>query len=97
LECFLCLGKFMSESFLFLCILEYIWPGCYLFMWVAISWWRHAANLAGYEQQDAHEFFISTVDGIHANSGTTSPRARHSQGGRYAHDKAVLLQSPFAH
>ncbi|CAK9201142.1 unnamed protein product [Sphagnum troendelagicum] len=46
------------------------------------SWWRHAANLAGYEQQDAHEFFISTVDGIHANSGTTSPRARHSQGGR---------------
>ncbi|KAG6550524.1 hypothetical protein Mapa_007893 [Marchantia paleacea] len=46
------------------------------------SWWRHAANLAGYEQQDAHEFFISTVDGIHANSGTTSPRARNSQTGR---------------
>ncbi|KAG0605374.1 hypothetical protein M758_9G053500 [Ceratodon purpureus] len=46
------------------------------------SWWRHAANLAGYEQQDAHEFFISTVDGIHANSGTTSPRARYSQDGR---------------
>ncbi|CAM6111004.1 unnamed protein product [Calypogeia fissa] len=45
------------------------------------SWWRHAANLAGYEQQDAHEFFISTVDGIHANSGTTSPRARNSQRG----------------
>lgn len=31
------------------------------------SWWQHAANLAGYEQQDAHEFFISAVDGIHAN------------------------------
>ncbi|KAA8535174.1 hypothetical protein F0562_030177 [Nyssa sinensis] len=29
------------------------------------SWWQHAANLASYEQQDAHEFFISTLDGIH--------------------------------
>ncbi|KAL2622195.1 hypothetical protein R1flu_002400 [Riccia fluitans] len=46
------------------------------------SWWRHAANLAGYEQQDAHEFFISTVDGIHANSGTESPRDRNSETGR---------------
>jgi hypothetical protein len=53
--------------------------------------------VGGNQLVDAHEFFISTVDGIHANSGTTSPRARHSQGGRYAQDKAVLLQSPFAH
>ncbi|XP_047168939.1 ubiquitin C-terminal hydrolase 22 [Vigna umbellata] len=29
------------------------------------SWWQHAANLASYEQQDAHEFFISMLDGIH--------------------------------
>ncbi|GAB2300282.1 hypothetical protein Dimus_034317 [Dionaea muscipula] len=29
------------------------------------SWWQHAANLATYEQQDAHEFFISILDGIH--------------------------------
>ncbi|KAH9805363.1 ubiquitinyl hydrolase 1 [Citrus sinensis] len=29
------------------------------------SWWRHASNLASYEQQDAHEFFISMLDGIH--------------------------------
>ncbi|KAI4356643.1 hypothetical protein L6164_000649 [Bauhinia variegata] len=29
------------------------------------SWWQHAANLASYEQQDAHEFFISMIDGIH--------------------------------
>ncbi|KAL3744353.1 hypothetical protein ACJRO7_013595 [Eucalyptus globulus] len=28
-------------------------------------WWQHAANLASYEQQDAHEFFISMLDGIH--------------------------------
>eukprot|EP00249_Psilotum_nudum_P019156 c27119_g3_i2 orf=657-2465(+) len=33
------------------------------------SWWQHAANLAGYDQQDAHEFFISAVNGIHATSG----------------------------
>uniref|UniRef100_A0A1D1ZJH4 ubiquitinyl hydrolase 1 n=1 Tax=Anthurium amnicola TaxID=1678845 RepID=A0A1D1ZJH4_9ARAE len=29
------------------------------------SWWQHAANLATYEQQDAHEFFISMLDRIH--------------------------------
>ncbi|XP_010541945.1 PREDICTED: ubiquitin carboxyl-terminal hydrolase 22-like [Tarenaya hassleriana] len=30
------------------------------------SWWRHAGgNLASYEQQDAHEFFISVLDRIH--------------------------------
>ncbi|XP_068642964.1 ubiquitin C-terminal hydrolase 22-like [Aristolochia californica] len=29
------------------------------------SWWQHAANLASYEQQDAHEFFISMLHGIH--------------------------------
>ncbi|WCJ29978.1 Ubiquitin carboxyl-terminal hydrolase 22 [Euphorbia peplus] len=29
------------------------------------SWWQHASNLASYEQQDAHEFFISMLDGIH--------------------------------
>uniref|UniRef100_A0A1D1XVQ9 ubiquitinyl hydrolase 1 n=1 Tax=Anthurium amnicola TaxID=1678845 RepID=A0A1D1XVQ9_9ARAE len=29
------------------------------------SWWQHAVNLASYEQQDAHDFFISILDGIH--------------------------------
>lgn len=29
------------------------------------SWWQHSANLASYEQQDAHEFFISILNGIH--------------------------------
>lgn len=27
--------------------------------------WTHARHLAGYEQQDAHEFFISTLDIMH--------------------------------
>ncbi|KAG1363724.1 ubiquitin C-terminal hydrolase 22 [Cocos nucifera] len=29
------------------------------------SWWQHSSDLAGYEQQDAHEFFISMLDRIH--------------------------------
>ncbi|KAG9130721.1 hypothetical protein Leryth_012677 [Lithospermum erythrorhizon] len=29
------------------------------------SWWQHSENLASYEQQDAHEFFISMLDRIH--------------------------------
>ena len=32
-----------------------------------VSWWQHAENLSGYKQQDAHEFFISIIDGIHGN------------------------------
>lgn len=30
--------------------------------------WTHARQLAGYEQQDAHEFFISTLDVLHRHS-----------------------------
>jgi ubiquitin carboxyl-terminal hydrolase 22/27/51 len=33
------------------------------------SMWRHADNLAGYDQQDAHEFLISTLNGLHKHSG----------------------------
>ncbi|KAK1324092.1 Ubiquitin carboxyl-terminal hydrolase 22 [Acorus calamus] len=35
------------------------------------SWWQHAANLASYEQQDAHEFFISMLDRIHEKEQST--------------------------
>ncbi|XP_078151023.1 ubiquitin-specific protease 22 [Carex rostrata] len=31
------------------------------------SWWRLSSDLASYEQQDAHEFFISILDRIHDN------------------------------
>jgi ubiquitin C-terminal hydrolase len=31
------------------------------------SWWMHSSDLASYEQQDAHEFFISILDRIHDN------------------------------
>ncbi|GMP60221.1 hypothetical protein CsSME_00023184 [Camellia sinensis var. sinensis] len=41
------------------------------------SWWQHAANLASYEQQDAHEFFISILDGIHEKM--RDKRKPHSQ------------------
>ena len=29
------------------------------------SVWTHAHHLAGYEQQDAHEFFIAFLNGMH--------------------------------
>ncbi|KAI3801800.1 hypothetical protein L1987_29916 [Smallanthus sonchifolius] len=43
------------------------------------SWWQHAGNLASYEQQDAHEFFISMLDGIHEKVDKDE-RKLHSQG-----------------
>ncbi|KAK6151696.1 hypothetical protein DH2020_014331 [Rehmannia glutinosa] len=43
------------------------------------SWWQHASNLASYEQQDAHEFFISMLDGIHEKM-QKDRRKPHSQG-----------------
>ncbi|KAK3039973.1 hypothetical protein RJ639_027163 [Escallonia herrerae] len=43
------------------------------------SWWQHASNLASYEQQDAHEFFISTLDGIHEKV-VKDKRKPHTQG-----------------
>lgn len=30
------------------------------------SMWQHAQHLAGYDQQDAHEFFMGLLDGIHS-------------------------------
>ncbi|KAI4353146.1 hypothetical protein L6164_002116 [Bauhinia variegata] len=42
-------------------------------------WWQHAANLASYEQQDAHEFFVSMLDGIHEKV-EKDRRNPHSQG-----------------
>ncbi|VDM94975.1 unnamed protein product [Thelazia callipaeda] len=35
--------------------------------------WTHARHLAGYEQQDAHEFFIAALDVLHRHSGSSSP------------------------
>ncbi|KAG2241771.1 hypothetical protein Bca52824_096386 [Brassica carinata] len=33
------------------------------------GFWQHSTNLATYEQQDSHEFFISLLDCIHENEG----------------------------
>nr|CAD1825809.1 unnamed protein product [Ananas comosus var. bracteatus] len=43
------------------------------------SWWQQASNLANYEQQDAHEFFISILDRIHENMEDDQHKSR-SQG-----------------
>ncbi|KAF7354378.1 Ubiquitin carboxyl-terminal hydrolase [Mycena venus] len=38
-----------------------------------VTTWRKSAELAGYQQQDAHEFFISTLNNIHSTSrGSTN-------------------------
>ncbi|KAF9614335.1 hypothetical protein IFM89_018088 [Coptis chinensis] len=42
------------------------------------SWWQHSANLASYEQQDAHEFFISVLDRIHEREERTKPKSKDS-------------------
>ncbi|CAN6459575.1 unnamed protein product [Victoria cruziana] len=52
------------------------------------SWWQHAANLASYEQQDAHEFFISMLDAIHEREEPSQSNIRnggHGDCGCIAH------------
>ena len=39
--------------------------------------WQHAHHLAGYEQQDAHEFFIATLDLLHRFVLTTILKSTH--------------------
>jgi len=46
------------------------------------SIWRSAETLAGYAQQDAHEFFIAAINGMHAattgNTSTSTPDGQQS-------------------
>lgn len=53
---------FLTLGFVLFGFVLYFTDNCFL---VYCSWWQYAANLASYEQQDAHEFFISMLDGIH--------------------------------
>ncbi|GFP81444.1 ubiquitin carboxyl-terminal hydrolase 22 [Phtheirospermum japonicum] len=43
------------------------------------SWWQHSENHASYEQQDAHEFFISMLDRIHEKLGKASPETKENR------------------
>lgn len=46
--------------------------------------WNHARHLAGYEQQDAHEFFIATLDILHhhcKNAQTASEKEKDKHDG----------------
>lgn len=36
--------------------------------------WQYVDNFAGYEQQDAHEFFISTLNGMHQHLGGSNEK-----------------------
>jgi len=40
------------------------------------SMWNFSQEIAGYEQQDAHEFFISLLNGIHQHTGLGQPDNR---------------------
>ena len=50
-------------------------------LYVFCSWWLHSENLATYEQQDAHEFFISILDQIHEKE---SKNLKLNRGGCYS-------------
>lgn len=40
------------------------------------TWWRNAeGSLAGYQQQDAHEFYLSLLDGLAQTSEKFTPSA----------------------
>lgn len=70
--------NYVSDSWLDIWKFERI--VCLNYSWDCFfSWWQHAGNLASYEQQDAHEFFISMLDGIHEKV-EKDERKPHSQG-----------------
>ena len=37
------------------------------------TWWRHADSLAGYQQQDAHEFYLYALSGLGKAAAAGSP------------------------
>ncbi|CAH0564207.1 unnamed protein product [Brassicogethes aeneus] len=41
--------------------------------------WTHARHLAGYEQQDAHEFYVATLDVLHQHCLATMPHLTNNQ------------------
>jgi ubiquitin carboxyl-terminal hydrolase 22/27/51 len=43
--------------------------------------WQHSDYLAGYEQQDAHEFLISLLNGLHTHSAASAAAAAGGGGG----------------
>jgi Ubiquitin carboxyl-terminal hydrolase len=47
------------------------------------SWWRHAENhLAGYQQNDAHEFYLYTLSGLGHSMVAPPPADDRSPGPR---------------
>lgn len=44
--------------------------------------WNHARHLAGYEQQDAHEFFIATLDVLHRHCKNGQPETKATGDGK---------------
>jgi hypothetical protein len=61
-----------------------------LFVFVS-SWWQHSANLASYEQQDAHEFFISMLNTIHEKEGISRNGSKGNEMLKLGFFPAILL------
>lgn len=57
------------------------------------SMWRHTDNLAGYEQQDAHEFFMALIDGIHTH--ITSATIGAANGASHGADCTCIVHQAF--
>lgn len=37
------------------------------------TWWQHAGSLVGYQQQDAHEFFLFALSGLEGSKVVQTP------------------------
>eukprot|EP00041_Stephanoeca_diplocostata_P034275 m.1156223 g.1156223 ORF g.1156223 m.1156223 type:complete len:652 (-) comp24492_c0_seq4:3864-5819(-) len=61
-----CLGCAMSNIFfeMYSGVQKQLTPHKLLY-----SVWQHSKHLAGYSQQDAHEFFLALLDGLHTHLG----------------------------
>jgi ubiquitin carboxyl-terminal hydrolase 22/27/51 len=54
--------------------------------------WTHARHLAGYEQQDAHEFFIATLDVLHRHCLETMPNLKTVSLGKISRCPCIIDQ-----
>lgn len=55
------------------------------------QWWRHADSLAGYQQQDAHEFYLSLLEGM---SGSLVEVSTHSRAAAVQETGSVSQKQP---
>ncbi|XP_065846559.1 ubiquitin carboxyl-terminal hydrolase 22-like [Oscarella lobularis] len=52
--------------------------------------WQNAHHLAGYEQQDAHEFFMAALDILHQHSQDYNPSSDENNGGASLETESII-------